>query len=149
MSVLHRFRLALPKRWRSLPQNLRGGLKGENAAARYLFWRGYILIDRNFTSGKNEIDIIAKKKNTYIFCEVKTRTLDYRGLQTQNRPAAAVTADKQRHLIAAATVFAERHMREGCDFRFDVIEVYLSKSLRVTHIHHIKNAFMRETFQKR
>ena len=143
MKLFRSLKLILPRSYRTLPYHLQGGKIGEDAAARYLFRHGYAIIDRNFMSGKNEIDIIAEKDNTYVFCEVKSRVSEYKESYTHDRPASAVTKDKQRHLIAAATTFWERHKREGKFYRFDVIEVYLTADQKISHIHHIENAFTR------
>ena len=126
-----------------LPSHLKAGKAGEDAAAKYLRRKGYRPVCRNFTSGKNEIDIIVKTKDTYIFCEVKTRVQEFAEALPFGRPASAVDHAKQRHLIAAATTFSERHKRENMYYRFDVLEVYLTPSGKVSHIHHIENAFTR------
>ena len=143
MKLIERLSLLFPHGYCHLPQHLREGRIGEDAAARYLWRRGYRIIDRNFMSGKNEIDIIAKKKKTYVLCEVKSRIQAYGEDAPYGRPASAVDDDKKRHLIAAATTFEARHRREGMRYRFDVIEVYLTPDCRISHIHHMENAFMR------
>ena len=143
MKFFQSLKFVLPRSYRRFPDHLRGGRIGEDAAARYLFRHGYTIVDRNFISGKNEIDIIAEKRNTYVLCEVKSRVMDYMENGPYGRPASAVNEDKKRHLIAAAITFEERHKKEGKFFRFDVIEVYLTKEYKVSHIHHIENAFMR------
>jgi putative endonuclease len=144
MTFIEWLRLIFPRKYKELPQNLREGRIGEDAAARYLLRHGYRIAERNFVSGKNEIDIIAKKKKLYVFCEVKTRVQDYGEDAAFGRPASAVDEHKRRNLCAAATTFERRHAREGCSYRFDVLEVYLSPECRVTHVHHIEGAFMRE-----
>lgn len=145
MSVYEWLRLFLfPRKYKHLPQNLREGRLGEDAAARYLIRHGYRIAARNFTSGKNEIDIIAKRKSLYVFCEVKTRVQAYGESTPFGRPAAAVDEHKRRNLIAAATTFERRHAREGASYRFDVLEVYLSPDGRVSCVEHIENAFFRE-----
>ena len=135
--------LLFPRAYRHLPEHLREGRIGEDAAARYLFLHGYRIHERNFVSGKNEIDIIAEKKGTYVFCEVKTRVQDFGKSLPYGRPAAAVTPAKQRHLISAATTFVERHKREDKRYRFDVIEIYLTPKHKVSHVCHMESAFTR------
>ena len=39
------------------------GQKGENAAFEALLAKGYLIRDRNWRSGKNEIDVVAEKDN--------------------------------------------------------------------------------------
>lgn len=143
MKLFQTLKHIIPRSHRRLPFHLREGRIGEDAAARYLFRHGYAIVARNFVSGKNEIDIIAEKKGTYVFCEVKSRVMPYTEDAPFGRPACAVTEDKQRHLISAAMSFEQKHRKEGKFFRFDVIEVYLTKDLKISHIHHMENAFMR------
>lgn len=49
------------------------GLWGENKAVEFLKAKKYIILARNYHSRFGEIDIIARKQNTIIFVEVKTR----------------------------------------------------------------------------
>ena len=128
---------------KKLPPHLVAGKKGERYAERYLRRHGYRIVCRNFTSGKNEIDLIAKNKTHYVFCEVKTRVQTFGEAAPFGRPASAVNADKKRHLIAAANTFYHRHKKENMQYRFDVLEVYLTEKHRLTHVHHIKSAFTR------
>ena len=143
MTLFERLKTLLPRKYKNLPPHLREGRIGEDAAARYLCRRGYGIVCRNFTSGKNEIDIIAETKDTFILCEVKSRVQTYGEPHPFGRPASAVDEKKKRNLLAAAAVFERRNHSSGKAFRFDVIEVYLSPKYKITHIHHIKNAFMR------
>ena len=53
------------------------GNLAEAKACEYLYSQGFKIIEQNFYAKKlGEIDIIAKKENTYHFCEVKSAT-DY------------------------------------------------------------------------
>ena len=45
------------------------GQKGENAAFEALLAKGYLIRDRNWRSGKNEIDIVAEKDNVLLICK--------------------------------------------------------------------------------
>jgi len=60
-----------------MSDNKKIGKLGEDIGVKYLKNKGYKILDRNFekrvVSMKfGEIDIIAKKDKTIIFCEVKT-----------------------------------------------------------------------------
>lgn len=143
MKIFELLSTLIPHSYRRLPPHLREGRIGEDAAARYLLRHGYRICERNFVSGKNEIDIIAQKRGTYVFCEVKTRVQVFGEDAAFGRPASAVDERKKRNLIAAAMTFEERHRREGKSYAFDVIEVYLTPSYKVSHIHHMENAFTR------
>ena len=51
----------------------RFGHFGEYFALLFLFLKGYSIVARRYKTKVGEIDIIAKKKNVTIFCEVKAR----------------------------------------------------------------------------
>lgn len=51
----------------------RFGHFGEYVAMLYLILKGYSIVARRYKTNVGEIDIIAKKKNVTIFCEVKAR----------------------------------------------------------------------------
>ena len=59
-----------------LPDHLRTGRRGEEAAYFYLRKLGYVMVARNFRSPnrRGEIDLIAWHKDVLCFVEVKTRT---------------------------------------------------------------------------
>lgn len=121
----------------------RGDL-GERAAVRYLRFRFYRILDRNFRAGGAEIDIVAKRGKTLVFVEVKTRRLDPDSADRLTRPAAAVTRDKQEHIVRAARIRLAQRPTPDCSVRFDVIEVYLDPRTdrdRVIRIEHVKAAF--------
>ena len=46
---------------------------GENIAVEYLKKKGYKILERNCSSAGVELDIVAKYKNTLVFCEVKNK----------------------------------------------------------------------------
>ena len=47
------------------------GSQGEKLATEYLKKNGYRILERNFRSGRNEIDIVAADKGVIVFVEVK------------------------------------------------------------------------------
>ncbi len=48
------------------------GVRGEEAAARFLMFRDYSILEQNWRVGHLEVDIIAQKRGLLIFVEVKT-----------------------------------------------------------------------------
>lgn len=115
---------------------------GEYEAARFLKKKRIKPIERNYRSGRNEIDIIAVTKDHVIFAEVKTRVLSPDG-NLFCTAASAVDRDKRRRLIEAARDYI-REKHESRQPRFDVIEVYLDNTrgkYKVAEINHIENAF--------
>ena len=111
------------------------GILGEVAAAKSYRKAGYRLIASNFRTRMGEIDLIAKGKGQLIFAEVKTRAEGSAVL-----PREAVTAQKQRRIIAAAKGYLEKFGDDGCAIRFDVVEIYY-RGDEVTRVERIENAF--------
>ncbi len=109
------------------------GQKGEDLALDHLKNSGFKILFRNWKWGRNEIDIIAEKKDVVIFAEVKTRNDDF-----QMHPMTAVNKEKQRSLIRAADGYI-RKFKIDKDSRFDVITVI--KKGEEFEIDHIENAF--------
>ncbi len=105
---------------------------GERRTAWYLLLHGYRVLERNYRFGHKEVDIIARKGNLIAFVEVKSRS---DCLQT--RPQTAVTAKKQKNIIAAAKAYAKSSGATKHILRFDVAEYDLSTK-KLTYI---KNAF--------
>jgi putative endonuclease len=109
------------------------GKKGEDIAADYLQKKGYKILERNWVSGKNEIDIIAREGKFIVVVEVKTRHSNYAG-----EPETAVTHDKQKSLIRAANSYI-RKMNLYEEVRFDIISILVVKGKE--QINHIEDAF--------
>lgn len=106
------------------------GNEGEQAACKYLQARGWKILERNVRRGRGEIDIIARRRRTTAFIEVKRRSsLDF------GRPAEAVNAEKQRRIARAAALYIQENGLENADIRFDVIEILPGE------IRHLEGAF--------
>ena len=124
----------------------RSGNLGEDTAVGLLRKSGYKIIERNYKTPDNEIDIIAEDDRHTVFVEVKTRDYDTaHGMDFESRPAASVTPKKQDELIRAAKFYLAYHKQErkGKRVRFDIIEVYL-RCGKVIRAEHIENAFRQE-----
>ena len=104
---------------RSKQTSYQVGLYSEFLARWFLRFHGYRILKSRYVTGKNtnraEIDIIAKRKNTIVFVEVKSR---------KTIPAAweAITPTQSGRLRRAAETFLVNHHWSG-DARFDVIIV--------------------------
>ena len=126
-----------------ITENKARGNLGERAAARYLRHRLYRILERNWFFYHKEIDIIARRGDTLVICEVKTRSHDE--LSPYGPASRAVDAQKRRNLLIAARGYAKK-IGWAKSIRMDVIEVYLSntkneKKPTVKRIVHIKSAF--------
>ena len=119
---------------------------GENEACKFLTSNGYKIVSRNYRYSHYEIDIIAEDSESLVFVEVKSRTVDADGYNPYGRPARFVDTAKQKRLISAAFAYLRAHPSKK-RARLDIIEVYLQRSenntLKVSKIHHIRNAFGR------
>lgn len=88
----------------TMSTHIETGKTGEDLAALYLENRGYHILERNWRSRRNEVDIIANKKEVLHFVEVKTRTsLDFA------LPESKVKRPKLQHLKEAAEVYLYLH----------------------------------------
>ena len=94
------------------------GQIGEDLAAAYLRNSGFIILDRNYRSHRVELDIVARDKNTLVFCEVKTRRTINQGL-----PIEAITTTKMEHLRSAALGWLGMHRVRTSGMRFDAIGI--------------------------
>ncbi len=117
------------------------GRYGEELACEYLKNKKFKILEQNFYSSHNEIDIIAENKQYIIFVEVKTRSCTPDSDLCFGTPASAVTYSKQkRTLIAAQSYLNDHHTKKAP--RLDVIEVYLNKNDNsLLKINHIEDAF--------
>jgi putative endonuclease len=110
------------------------GKAGEDAAVQYLRRHGYRILERNYRCRFGEIDLIARDGSMLAFVEVKTRRS-----QTYGPAAAAVTFQKQRHLIRASQTYLMQKKKTGELCRFDVVTVDMDA--QEPHIELIKDAF--------
>jgi putative endonuclease len=94
------------------------GRLGEDAAASFYERDGYEIVDRNYRAGRGEIDLVARRGATVVFCEVKTRRHDAFGA-----PYEAVNIDKQRRLRRLAARWLAARRPGPVEVRFDVASV--------------------------
>jgi putative endonuclease len=93
------------------------GLSAESRAAAFLIAKGYRIVARRWRRPVGEIDIVARRRKTLIFVEVKAR-------ERLDDAAEAVIARQQRRIIAAAEAWLAAHPDDmNCDMRFDVMLV--------------------------
>jgi putative endonuclease len=106
------------------------GRKGEDIAHRYLRSRGYNVVARRFRleDGSGEVDLIARRRNTIIFVEVKTRRTTAYGA-----PERAVDPEKERKIVRAARSYVLKSGAEWSQVRFDIISVVIAKPPVITH----------------
>ena len=93
------------------------GKWGEDLAADYLQRKGYTIIERDWKSGKRDLDIIAQDGNVNVFVEVKTRRNRLYG-----EPEESVDYHKLQNLQQAISHYVKfKHIRQ--EIRFDIISI--------------------------
>jgi len=111
---------------------------GEKLAAEHLAQNGYKVIQRNYRNKIGEIDIIAKRKGTLIFVEVKTREFSY---NNDFLPEQSVNFHKQSKLKKLCEIYlTEYKYKDTQEWQIDVIGIILDKSHKNATINHIQNA---------
>ena len=109
------------------------GKIGEKLAAEYLINHGYKILHTNWRAKRYEVDIIAQKNETLVFCEVK-----YRSSNLFGEPETFVTMQKQKNIIKSATMYVGWNRWAG-ESRFDIVSVL--KEGQTIKINHIEDAF--------
>ncbi|WP_422384487.1 YraN family protein [Roseibium album] len=108
------------QRKNSLAQRRRSharGLSAEAWAAWYLRLTGWRILKHRYKTGAGEIDLIAKRRKTVAFVEVKAR-------KTRSAALEAVTPASQKRITRAAKIFVSEHPKAGFfTLRFDVIVI--------------------------
>lgn len=110
------------------------GFEGEEFACHYLEEKGYVILERNWHSGKHEIDIVAAKDKELVFVEVKTRSEAY-----TKEVIEAAYSRKIKFLSAAANHYLQGHDTEDMQPRFDIITIVCSNGR--FNLEHMENAF--------
>ena len=109
--------------------NIEKGKKGELIAKEYLVSKGYRILNTNYRNKIGEIDIIALDKDILVFIEVKTRTNINFGY-----PYEAVNMKKQDKILRCSYVYIKYNNLKNYQLRYDIIEVFLTTSIRINHI---------------
>jgi putative endonuclease len=108
----------------------RHGLSAESRAALLLLAKGFRIAARRFKSPVGEVDIVARRRQTLAFVEVKARA-------RYDDAVEAVTARQQARIVAAARYWLASHPDDTkCNIRFDVVLVMPGRLP-----HHIPAAF--------
>ena len=107
------------------------GRSGEDAACDLYRRLGFEVVERNYRAGRGEIDLVLRRDETIVFCEVKTRRSDRWGL-----PSEAVDYAKQAQLRRLAAAWLADRRPGYVEVRFDIVSVIVRESGQdeVTHI---------------
>lgn len=100
-----------------MSKNIIRGREGEEMAAKYLEGKGYTVLERNFRSGRAEIDLVVRKENLLVFVEVKWRKRTAYGM-----PEDAVDDRKAELLLQAGENYIFKKDWKG-GVRFDIVSI--------------------------
>jgi len=118
-------------------------LLGEDLAEQHLLGAGYRVLERNFRTRYGELDLVARRPEALVFCEVKTLVAG--SASGPPSPLEAIGPAKRRQVrLMAAQWLASRSRPDrpvGASLRFDAIGVTLTRAGEVIDIEHLENAF--------
>jgi len=107
---------------------------GEDIASQYLKNKGYEIIEKNYKIWGGEIDIIAKKNDSLVFCEVKTRTSE-----SWEDIEDTITDQKIELMINAIEEWFARRNYNDAFWQIDFIGIILSSKNKVLKIEHLED----------
>ncbi len=97
--------------------HLQLGSWGEQMAIDYLKGKGYQVLEHDWKSNHRDIDIVARKDNTLVFVEVKTRCKS-----DLMDPATAVDYQKRQSILKSIQHYVKYYQCSD-PYRFDIISV--------------------------
>lgn len=109
------------------------GKIGEELAVDFLIEKGFEILETNWTFQKAEVDIIARKDNTLVVVEVKTRSsVEFGSPQDFVKPA------KIKLLVKAVNEYVTSNDLD-VEVRFDIIAIHVKG--KEFEIEHLEEAF--------
>ena len=113
------------------------GRFGEMLACEYLIRRGYKIIDKNYRTRGGEVDIVAKKDETIVFVEVKTRKNGNFGA-----PEEAIDEHKQLKICQTVECYLQSNNILDKEFRLDSIAIVLDVGGKKAKLRHKKDIYI-------
>ena len=110
------------------------GQLGERLAAEYLTNKGYLIVERNWRSGRYEIDLVARDMDVYVVVEVRTR----RG-KNFGSPEDSITSEKRKRIRNAGMTYLFENRLEMCEWRIDLVAIELDLQGKVIRTDHYQN----------
>lgn len=123
------------------------GILGENIAETFLVKQGFKILERNYLKKWGEIDIVAKKRKTIRFVEVKAVScemiVDFVSRETkldEFRPEENVHRYKlQRLNRAIQSYLSERHVSPETLYQIDVVAVWVDINTKQARVEFLEN----------
>lgn len=105
------------------------GEMGEEMATNFLIYKGFKIIERNYTKKIGEIDIVARKNETIHFIEVKT-IVNYVSRETYN-PFENLSPFKLKKISRTIALYLlERHVSRETPWIIDAIAIIIEQNSR-------------------
>ena len=109
-------------------QRRQAGLRGEELAAAHLIEGGFQILARNVRVGRCELDLIAVRGRTVVFCEVRARSS-----AALIEPVESIDRAKVARVRRAAAQWLAAQGARFEQIRFDAASVLLSEPPRLTY----------------
>ena len=119
------------KKLNNTKHNQKVGQYGEILAKKFLINKGYSIIDQNIQEGRQEIDILAKIKDIFVFIEVKTRASD-----TYGTAEDAINRRKTANLKKGVKKYIDRKEIDANYIRVDLIAIDIDRTSKKANIKH-------------
>lgn len=112
------------------------GKFGEDLAVQFLVRKGYFILAKNIKTSWQEIDILAKIKDKYVFLEVKTRIL-----YSNKNYEEVLSQRKINNLKRAIGIYINNSNLDLNNARADLIIVEIDKRKKIANIKHYIDIF--------
>ena len=112
------------------------GRLGERLVAERLEGRGYRILERNLRLGPLELDLVATRGGTLVFCEVRARRIG-----SAVDPIFTFSREKQARVRHAALRYLAERSPHFEEVRFDAAGVFVDLRRRRAKIRYLEGAF--------
>ncbi len=111
-----------------MAKHLKQGQQAERLASRYLMNMGYQILEKNYRSGREEVDIIGQIGALLVFVEVKSLQKTFHG-----NPEDRIGEHKKHMLFQAANDY-QIDKNWDQEIRFDAISVnFYPQAIKIEH----------------
>lgn len=111
---------------------------GEKIAEKYLINKGYIIVEKNYLKPWGEIDLVARKSDNLIFCEVKTR--DAKNVQHYLAESSVNRLKIKKLQKVCETYLMEHRLPFSQKWQIDVLAIVIDKEKKKALVKHFENA---------
>ncbi len=121
------------------------GKRFEAYTAEWLKSRDYKILKRNYSAEHKEIDIIALKKGTICFVEVKSEHITEDNANRET-PPEKITPEKMRNIVSGARSYLYELRKNGIDpyefdYRFDGVGILFDDEYNVREFKYFEGLY--------